>query len=132
MIFIKVLLPAPFSPSTAWISPGFTLSEISSLATTLGYLFVMPVSTSRGLESLVTLIASMFPIFSNQPLQRKARQRGEDAVLPGPNKQSAGQGGQPATDTSTFIRIRSKYALEAPISHRYERSLVGKAQIVAF
>src|SRR5580693_1573259 len=79
MIFIKVLLPAPFSPSTAWISPGITLSEISSLATTLGYLFVMPVSTSRGLESLVTSAAFMFPIFSNQPLQRKARKRGEDA-----------------------------------------------------
>jgi hypothetical protein len=52
--------------------------------------------------------------------------------LPGPNKQSAGQGGQLATDTSTFIQFRLKYALGRPISHRYERGLVGKAQIVAF
>jgi hypothetical protein len=31
-IFIKVLLPAPFSPSSAWISPGATDSEMPSLA----------------------------------------------------------------------------------------------------
>ena len=36
MIFISVDLPAPFSPSTAWISPGGTVSETSSLATTAG------------------------------------------------------------------------------------------------
>ena len=48
MIFIKVLLPAPFSPSTAWTSPGCTVSETPSLATTPGYRLVMPVSCKRG------------------------------------------------------------------------------------
>jgi len=41
MIFIRVDLPAPFSPSTAWISPGATLREMSLLATTAGYRLVM-------------------------------------------------------------------------------------------
>ncbi len=36
MIFINVDLPAPFSPSTAWISPGATASEMSLFATTAG------------------------------------------------------------------------------------------------
>ena len=36
IIFISVDLPAPFSPSTAWISPGITVSDTSLLATTPG------------------------------------------------------------------------------------------------
>ncbi|EWS62685.1 hypothetical protein Y695_04085 [Hydrogenophaga sp. T4] len=36
MIFISVDLPAPFSPSTAWIWPGATVSETPLLATTPG------------------------------------------------------------------------------------------------
>jgi hypothetical protein len=36
MIFMSVDLPAPFSPSTAWISPGITARSMSWLATTLG------------------------------------------------------------------------------------------------
>jgi hypothetical protein len=36
MIFMSVDLPAPFSPSTAWVSPGCTVSETSLLATTAG------------------------------------------------------------------------------------------------
>jgi hypothetical protein len=36
MIFISVDLPAPFSPSTAWISPGTTSRSMPSLATTDG------------------------------------------------------------------------------------------------
>ncbi len=34
--FIRVDLPAPFSPRIAWISPGATSSETASLATTAG------------------------------------------------------------------------------------------------
>ncbi len=36
MIFISVDLPAPFSPSTACVSPGWTTSDTSLLATTAG------------------------------------------------------------------------------------------------
>ena len=36
MIFISVLLPAPFSPSTAWISPGRTSRSTLSFAITAG------------------------------------------------------------------------------------------------
>src|SRR6266496_341524 len=48
MIFISVDLPAPFSPSTAWISPGNTVRSMASLATTDGYILVMPESRRRG------------------------------------------------------------------------------------
>ena len=37
---MRVVLPAPFSPSRAWISPGWTSRSIPSLATTPGYRFV--------------------------------------------------------------------------------------------
>src|SRR5579863_4237362 len=47
MIFIRVLLPAPFSPSTAWISPGATTNDTSSFARTAGYCLTMPDSSSR-------------------------------------------------------------------------------------
>ena len=36
MIFISVLLPAPFSPSTAWISPAATARSMPSFAFTPG------------------------------------------------------------------------------------------------
>src|SRR5262245_55253466 len=48
MIFISVDLPAPFSPSTAWISPGITVRSTPSFATTDGYAFRMPVRRRRG------------------------------------------------------------------------------------
>src|SRR5450631_1199158 len=44
--FIKVLLPAPFSPSSAWISPGSTVRSMWSLATRDPNLLVMPRSSS--------------------------------------------------------------------------------------
>src|SRR5687767_14121778 len=48
MIFISVDLPAPFSPSTAWIWPGVTVRLTPSLALTAGYCLPMPISSSRG------------------------------------------------------------------------------------
>ncbi len=48
MIFIRVDLPAPFSPSTAWISPGATDSDTASLALTPGYCLLMRRSSRRG------------------------------------------------------------------------------------
>ena len=47
-MFMSVVLPAPFSPSRAWISPGRTSRSIESLATTPGYRFVMPRISSAG------------------------------------------------------------------------------------
>src|SRR4029079_5983642 len=48
MIFIRVDLPAPFSPSTAWICPGATVRFTPSLALTAGHCLPMPISSSRG------------------------------------------------------------------------------------
>jgi hypothetical protein len=44
-MFISVVLPAPFSPSKAWISPPETSTVTSSFATTPGNRFVMPFSS---------------------------------------------------------------------------------------
>src|SRR4051794_33411025 len=51
MIFISVDLPAPFSPSTAWISPGFTRRFTRSFAFTAGYCLLMSTSSSRSIVS---------------------------------------------------------------------------------
>src|SRR5271165_4433743 len=48
MILTKVLLPAPFSPSSAWIWLCSTVRETWSLARQPGYCFVMPVIRSSG------------------------------------------------------------------------------------
>src|SRR5471032_1424008 len=49
MIFISVDLPAPFSPSTAWISPGSTRRRTRSLALTAGYCLLMSMSSRRSI-----------------------------------------------------------------------------------
>jgi len=41
-MFISVVLPAPFSPSRAWTSPGATSKETSSFASTPGKRLVIP------------------------------------------------------------------------------------------
>src|SRR5512133_1446598 len=46
-MFISVDLPAPFSPSTAWISPGLTRRLTRSLALTAGYCLLRPRSSRR-------------------------------------------------------------------------------------
>ena len=58
-IFIKVLLPAPFSPSNATISPGNTSNDTESLATTAPYRLVILRSDSRaiGMSMLVSVDA---------------------------------------------------------------------------
>src|SRR4051812_39153499 len=47
MIFTSVDLPAPFSPSSAWISPGCTANETSSFAVTPGKRLVIRESSRR-------------------------------------------------------------------------------------
>ena len=47
-IFMSVLLPAPFSPSRACISPAWTSKSIESLASTPGKRLVMPRISSSG------------------------------------------------------------------------------------
>ena len=46
-MFISVVLPAPFSPSRACISPGADVRSTWSLATTPGNRLVTPFSSSR-------------------------------------------------------------------------------------
>src|SRR5438552_13385629 len=48
MMLTSVLLPAPFSPRSAWISPGRTESSTSSFARQPGNRLTMPLSRSRG------------------------------------------------------------------------------------
>ena len=52
-MFIRVLLPAPFSPSRQWISPWFRVRLTLSLATTPGKVLVMPSTSSTGLAMLL-------------------------------------------------------------------------------
>src|SRR6476619_3244173 len=47
-MFIRVLLPAPFSPSKAWISPERRSKSTSSLATMPGKALTMPRASSAG------------------------------------------------------------------------------------
>src|SRR3954463_7574417 len=47
-MFIRVLLPAPFSPSRAWISPGRTVKSTASFARTPGKALTMPRASSAG------------------------------------------------------------------------------------
>ena len=47
MIFMRVDLPAPFSPKTACASPGLTDKDTERLATTPGYRLVMLDSDNR-------------------------------------------------------------------------------------
>src|SRR5215203_4875533 len=46
--FMSVVLPAPFSPRTAWISPGQRSSEMRSLATTGPKRLLMPRISTMG------------------------------------------------------------------------------------
>src|SRR5262245_32381407 len=61
MIFISVDLPAPFSPSTAWISPGATRRSTRSLALTAGYCLLMPRSSSRRGVFISRMMARIVP-----------------------------------------------------------------------
>src|SRR6185312_7327665 len=48
MIFISVLLPAPFSPTRPWISPGNSVKSTPRSASTPPKAFVMPLSSRMG------------------------------------------------------------------------------------
>src|SRR5688500_14777272 len=50
---IRVVLPAPFSPSKAWISPGRKLKSTRSLANTVPKRLVIPRIATTGSRSLV-------------------------------------------------------------------------------
>src|ERR1700751_1995416 len=50
-MFIRVDLPAPFSPSRAWISPRSRSRSTASFASTPGNCFVMPRSSRTGVSS---------------------------------------------------------------------------------
>src|SRR5713226_4284282 len=52
---ISVVLPAPFSPSRAWISPERSSSVTLSFATTPGYALVTPSSRTSGALSVIGL-----------------------------------------------------------------------------
>src|SRR5258706_3125372 len=47
-MFMRVLFPAPFSPSSAWISPGISLKSTWSFATTPGNALTIPLASTAG------------------------------------------------------------------------------------
>src|SRR6185295_15042031 len=58
MIFISVLLPAPFSPTRPWISPAFRAKSTSFRAWTPPNVLEMPDSSSSGTPPASTSIGS--------------------------------------------------------------------------
>src|SRR5258706_9537427 len=52
-IFMRVDLPAPFSPTIAWIVPLRTVRLTSELATTPGNLLVIPFSSTAGGSAVI-------------------------------------------------------------------------------
>src|SRR3546814_5255173 len=76
MIFTRVDLPAPFSPSRAWISPGATAKSMRSLASTPGKRLLMPLASRRGASGWGTVMPR--PHGARQPLRAGARWRSEE------------------------------------------------------
>src|SRR3989454_8116778 len=80
-MFISVVFPAPFSPSSAWISPARTSKLMSSFARTPGKRFVMPRISSAGGGSLMATKRVGGPATAGPPsrslgsLQRVERSR---------------------------------------------------------
>src|ERR1700712_6015675 len=87
MIFISVDLPAPFSPSTAWIWPGATRRLTRSFALTAGYCLLMSTSSRRSIcvRWRSGGAAIVVPTAGHERLDEVAlvaeRQPGEDALM---------------------------------------------------
>ena len=96
-MFIRVLLPAPFSPRRAWISPGLMSRSMPSLATTPGKRLVMPRISRLGAAAAATSGSIVMP-----PLARSAAASagpGWAAVIE-PSGFGSGTGGTSATGAS--------------------------------
>src|SRR3954449_3159935 len=85
----RVLLPAPFSPSSAWISPRRRSKSTWSLAMTPGNVLTMPCASSAGTAAGdvtgVSPAEGWGPTVSRGPqrfLGAELRQIGGDAVVP--------------------------------------------------
>src|SRR2546421_10750327 len=86
-MFISVDLPAPFSPSSAWTSPGKRSKSIPSLATTPGKRFVIDRSSRIG------------PSFiRSHSMAAREGQTGEPAPLTVPTLLLRGRGDLPGRD----------------------------------
>src|SRR5664279_3667496 len=88
MIFIKVDLPAPFSPSTAWISPGSTRRPTRSFAFTAGYCLLMSTSSRRsirrvpqGLGKAAIVVPAPGDVGTGQVALVDERHPGEDSLM---------------------------------------------------
>ena len=65
---IRVLLPAPFSPKRAWISPFLSCNVILSFATIPGNRFVMPIISTAYSQAFVPSACIFFSAGSPAPL----------------------------------------------------------------
>src|SRR5438445_4973305 len=83
-MFISVDLPAPFSPTRAWISPARTVRSTWSLAITPGQAFVIPRRSSASFSESCALIRSPGHTGRHQPqvgcsgLRPRQHDQGED------------------------------------------------------
>src|SRR4051812_477994 len=89
-MFISVVLPAPFSPTSAWISPAFTSKSTPSFATSAPNRLLIPRASSSGGP------ASLAPWPGASPLMRPSYgqiARGHSfLVLPLPLGEARGEG----------------------------------------
>src|SRR5882724_10016980 len=69
---MRVLLPAPFSPTRAWISPPYASKDTVSLATTPGKALVMPRTESRGAVSMIDVSVGSSPLESRGSIAQAA------------------------------------------------------------
>src|SRR6266508_2484783 len=66
-MFMRVVLPAPFSPRRAWISPGSTVRSTWSLATTPGKCLVIPLSSSLTAPRYPWMRGAPFRVLPSSP-----------------------------------------------------------------
>src|SRR5437763_7096562 len=82
-MFISVDLPAPFSPSSAWISPRRRSKSTASFASTPGNCFVMPRSSRTGVTSGIGLDRKGRDDNASPLTSRVALLRGRDDLAAG-------------------------------------------------
>src|SRR5947208_14981805 len=134
MIFISVDLPAPFSPSTAWICPGATRRLTRSLALTAGYDLLMSTSSRRSIakeEDGSGRVAIVVRPAGDERLDKIAlvgqRHPREDALMQAARhgraaRRDRADGGVPDADVGSRADIeRADLALEAERMRRPAR-----------
>src|ERR1700722_14629432 len=130
MIFMSVDLPAPFSPTNPWISPGDSLKSTSRSAATPPNALVIPESSSSGgVTSGSDQEVRLHPHHPGRVRLGDDRAVGDDVLrnaarpglFPGDNRCDAGNDGAPVNATG---RIAHR-GVHPSVSHRGKRRRHG-------